>query len=138
MFDFRGKLFKTVDFNNWAIAYSKHGEDSNDINDCRNLFHIFKNICSQYGIKIGAQPGLILTGNTLQHWKNAIKKDADKYGAPQILLLFLKDEELSLYPSLTKYIVTELKFPTHLVNRNLVAPSNKKPHHLAADIILQM
>ena len=70
-------------------------------------------------------------------WNKAISKDVERYGAPQFMIFFLREEEVSLYADLKKTIMQH-KFPSQVIRRKTLESSNKKPFTIVSNILLQI
>lgn len=77
--------------------YSHSKDPKIDDYEVQKLCSTLKSVCGQYGIKISNEPGSIQVKGDASEWIKSIAEDIKKFGCPQFMILFLKDEETTLY-----------------------------------------
>lgn len=135
--NFRDRVKERVDFTDWVVVYSQGQNPKYDDGDADNLVSLINEASQAYQIKF-KDPGFITCDTNINDWKNQIKKDVDKNGKPQIIVLFLNPKEEKYYAELKRFITCELKIPSQGIKRKTVGPKSKNPLSAASKIIIQM
>lgn len=132
----RDKLKNSVYFKDWVVVYSLGKNPKYDDKDADELVSVLGKAGAAFGIKFD-EPGFITCDPTLQDWKNEIRKDFDKNGKPQIVLLYFNPHEEKFYGELKKFITCELKMPCQAVRKRTITKA-KNPMSAASKIDVQM
>jgi len=89
------------------------------------------------GIKIHSEPGFIVTSPGIDKWKAAIESDYKKFGAPQVLIALLRENEEDLANELKRYVTMQLKFPFHVMFLKTLE-SSKNPFEICSDLMMKI
>lgn len=59
IFSFRGRILKPIEMTNWGLVYIEGKDKEANNNDISRLLFFMKSVCTQYGIRIENEPGMI-------------------------------------------------------------------------------
>lgn len=77
--------------------YSLSKNPKRDDEDADDAVGLLKKSAESYGVKF-KEPGFItIDGNGIKDWKDTIKKDIDKNGTPQIIVIYVNQYEEKYY-----------------------------------------
>ena len=90
------RLRNSMHFKDWVVVYSYGKNSKYDDQDADDLVGIIKQASKAFGIKFD-DPGFITCDSHINSWKEEIKKDFDKNGKPQIVVLYFNPFEEKFY-----------------------------------------
>lgn len=128
---------ESVEFKDWVVVYSQGKNAKYDDNDADDLVDLMMDAAKAYKMKF-SKPGFITCDSNIKSWKEEIQTDITKNGKPQIIVLFLNNNEEKLYGPLKEFITCELKLPSQGIKRRTVSSKAKNTLSAASKIILQM
>ena len=135
---FKDKVKEAVEFRDYAIVYSQgNNYPKNDDDAADDFVDLMFTASKAYNFKL-SKPGFITCDSNIKSWKEEIKRDIDKSGKPQILILFFNNHEEKFYGELKNYITCELKLPCQAVRRRTVGKGAKSALSAASKILIQM
>lgn len=85
----RGVLKEPFNFTDWIFVYSLSKNSKRDDEDADNAVDLLKKSGESYGVKLKDPGFLTIENGSINDWKTQIKKDVDKNGTPQIIVIYV-------------------------------------------------
>lgn len=133
----RGILKDPFNFTDWIFVYSAGKQPKRDQNEADDAVSLLTKSGATYGIKF-KEPGFIeIDSNNINVWKDQIRKDAEKNGVPQIVVVYLNSYEEKYYSELKRFLTNDLKCSSQFIRKKTLT-NPKGAMSAASKITIQM